>query len=56
MKALISSVLVVDDVVEERDEKALMDSGCSTTVLAAQLIGKCEGKHRSLETVDGRDS
>lgn len=35
--------------------RALVDTGCSTTVLASRLVPKCEGKGSSLTAVDGRE-
>lgn len=41
--------------VGEREVRALVDTGCSTTVLASRLVPKCEGRGSSLMTVDGRE-
>ena len=35
--------------------RALVDTGCSTTVLASRLVPKCEEKESSLMAVDGRE-
>lgn len=35
--------------------EALVDSGCSTTVCASQLVGRCSEKGEGLVTVDGRE-
>ena len=35
--------------------RALVDTGCSTTVLASRLVPKCAGKESGLMAVDGRE-
>lgn len=35
--------------------RALVDSGCSTTVCASRLVGRCTEKGEGLVTVDGRE-
>ena len=35
--------------------RALKDAGCSMTVCAARLVGKCAEKCRDLVIVDGRE-
>lgn len=39
-----------------REVKALVGTGCSTTVMASYLMPKCEGKESSLMAVDGRET
>ena len=38
-----------------REVRALVDTGCSTTVLASYLMPKCEGMESCLTAVDGRE-
>lgn len=38
-----------------RVARALVDTGCSTTVLVSRLAGKCEGEDNGLVAVDGRE-
>lgn len=41
--------------VEGRRVRALVDSGCSTTVLAVGVVGQCKKNSMSLMAVDGRE-
>ena len=49
------SLAVMKALVGEREVRALVDTGCSTTVVASRLVPGCEGKESSLMTVDGRE-
>lgn len=53
VKALPSSLPVVDVQVGGRWSKALVDTGCSTTVMSTRVAGKCEGVDYRLMTVGG---
>lgn len=55
LKALPCSLPVIQVIVGGRKVRALVDTGCSTTVVASHLVPKSERKESSLMTVDGRE-
>ena len=54
VKALPSSLPQVEVLVKGKRAKALVDTGCSTTVVAAHLVDNCSGTC-SLVAFDGRE-
>lgn len=46
---------MVNVMVRRKEVRALVDTGCSTTVVASYLVPECEGKKSKLVAVDGRE-
>ena len=55
VKALPSSLPVAEVLVGGRVARALVDTGCSTTVLASEIVGEYKGEEGRPVAVDGRE-
>lgn len=55
LKALPESLPTVDIMIGDRKVSALVDTGCSTTVVASCVLPWMEGKESTIVAVDGRE-